>query len=431
MPGRFVYQNGAVLLWQVNARVEEERGMSSDWARDRHAELCERREPQDVLEGPGYLYRPRQILVSQTPQVGSVIKGLAERGAVEDPKLTEEFARAKLPVLAFLMPPRVHIPGIVDEFRGRGVAPNHVFCGEGPPPPDYHGGPAGEPHDAMALDEDPYAEPEDVPVLVAVLDTGYDPEVPALHKGLAWRVRYTAADVEAPVGADGYLTSEGGHGTFIDGIIMRIAPSARIRQVKVLDPAGVGDDATTALALGRADAPVINLSLGGYTADDQPPVASTAAIAALPAGTAVVAAAGNNNKARPFYPAATEGVLSVGAVDIHRGRPRRAHFSNYGPWVRVWLPGTRIRSTYLQGIWKRPSDPLPRPMHGTACWNGTSFAAPQLAALIANQIKAAGTAAAAADAVLASAVGRARLGPVIIPEPGVADCEVVRESAEA
>jgi len=405
--------------------------MSSDWARDRHAELCERREPQDILEGPGYLYRPRQVLVGETIQVDKVVRDLAERGAVADVKLTEEFARAKLPVLAFLLPPRVSIPELVTEFRGHQVAPNHVFCGEGPPPPDYHGGPAGEPHDAMALDEGPYAEPEEVPVLIAVLDTGYDLEVPALHKGLAWRVGHTAADVEAPVGADGYLTAEAGHGTFIDGIIMRLAPSARIRQVKVLDPAGVGDDATVALALSRADAPVINLSLGGYTADDQPPVASTTAIGALPAGTVVVAAAGNNNSSRPFYPAALGGVIGVGAVDLHRGRPRRAHFSNYGSWVRVWLPGTRIRSTYLQGTWKRPSDPLPRPMHGTACWSGTSFAAPQLAALIANRINAAGTAVAAAGAVLASAVHEARLGPVIIPEPGVADCEVARESAEA
>lgn len=407
--------------------------MSSDWVRDRHAELCERREPQDILEGPGYLYRPRQILVRQTRHTDRVIRDLTHHGGVPDAKLTEEFARAKLPILAFLLPPDAGIPEIVDEFHGQGVAPNHVFCGEGPPPPDYHGGPADEPRDAMALDEGPYAAPENVPVLVAVLDTGYDPEVPALHKGLTWRVESTSADVEDPFGADGYLAAEAGHGTFINGIIMRIAPSARIRQVKVLDPAGVGDDATVALALGRAHVPVINLSLGGYTADDAPPLASTEAIAKLPAGTVVVAAAGNNDSSRPFYPAATKGVLSVGALDIHHGRVRRAHFSNYGPWVRVWLPGTRVRSTYLQGTWKRPSDPLPRPMHGTACWDGTSFAAPQLAALIANQLQNSGTAAAAASAVLASAaqVDECEVGPVIIPEPGVADCVPVPESAEA
>ena len=405
--------------------------MADNWARDRHAELCERGEPPRVLEGPGYLYRPRQILVGKTSHLDRVVRDLTERGAVADVKLTERFAKAGLLVRAFVLPSHVGIPELVTEFRGREVAPNYVFCGEGPPPPDYHGGQAGEPSDAMALDEDPYAAAENVPVLVAVLDTGYDPEVPALHKGLAWRVDYTAADVADPVGADGYLTAEGGHGTFIDGIVMRIAPSARIRQVKVLDPAGAGDDATVALALARADAPVINLSLGGYTADDEPPVATAAAIAALPYGTAVVAAAGNNGSDCPFFPAAIEGVLSVGALDIHHGRPRRAHFSNYGSWVRVWLPGTRIRSTYLQGSWKRPSDPLPRPMHGTACWNGTSFAAPQLAALIASQLQYAGTAAAAADIVLASAVDEPGLGPVIIPEPGVADCVAARESAEA
>lgn len=386
---------------------------------------------REVLEGPGYLYRPRQILVGDTPERDTIVRELTRYHAVEDPDLAGTFARAGLPVLAFVLPPDVSIPGLVEEFGGRGVAPNYVFCGEGPPPPDYHGGPAGEPHDAMAIDEDPYATPEDVPVLIAVLDTGYDLEVPSLHKGLAWRVGYAPEDVEAPVGADGYLTAEGGHGTFIDGVIMRIAPSARIQQVKVLDPAGAGDDVTLALGLLRANAPVINLSLGGYTAGDAPPVATSAAIAALPAGTAVVAAAGNNKSTRPFYPAAIDGVLAVGALDIHHGHPRRAHFSNHGPWVRVYLPGTRIRSTYLQGIWKRPSDPAPRPMHGTACWNGTSFAAPQLAALIANQIPYAATAAAAAEAVLASAADQPGLGPVIIPSPGVADCVETPESAEA
>jgi Subtilase family len=405
--------------------------MDDERARDRRAELCERRKPPDILEGPDYLYRPRQVLVDQTHQVDRVIKDLTRRGAVPDTKLTRQFVRAGLPLLVFLMPPQVSIPELVDEFRERGVAPNHVFCGEGPPPPDYHGGPAGEPRDAMTLDEDPYAASEDVPVLVAVLDTGYDPEVPSLHKGLSWRVSYLPEDVEVPVGADGYLAAEAGHGTFIDGIIMRMAPSARIRQVKVLDPAGVTDDVCLAHALRRANAPVINLSLGGYTAGDRPPSASAKAIAALPAGTVVVAAAGNNHSARPFYPAAADGVIAVGAVDVHDGHVHRAHFSNHGPWVRVYLPGTRVRSTYLQGIWQRPPDPLPRPMHGTACWNGTSFAAPQLAALIAEQIQYAGTAAAAAGVVLASAVHEPGVGQVILPEPGVADCVAAPGSAEA
>lgn len=400
--------------------------MADEWARDRHAELCDGGE---ILEGPGYLYRPRQILVSETPQVDQVIQSLTDFGATEDAELTSEFARAGVPVLAFTLPAHVNIPRIVEEFRGQ-VAPNHVFCGEGPPPPDYHGGPYGEPHDAMALDEDP--EPKgDVPELIAVLDTGFDPQVSSVHKGLAWRLDYTSADVAVSVDADGYLTAEGGHGTFIDGIVMRIAPLTRIRQVKVLDPAGVGDDATLALALGRAGAPVINLSLGGYTAGDVPPVATTAAVAALPASSVVVAAAGNNAADRPFYPAAIDGVISVGALDLHHEHVRLARFSNFGSWVRVYLPGTHIRSTYLQGLWKRPSDPAPRQMHGTACWNGTSFAAPQLAALIADQMRHGGTAAAAADLVLASAVDEPGLGPVIIPEPGVADCGRAHESAEA
>jgi hypothetical protein len=61
---------------------------------------------------------------------------------------------------------------------------------------------------------------------------------------------------------------------------MRLAPQTRIRQVKVLDPAGTGDDHTIAVGLARASAPVINLSLGSYTHDGAPPVATGVALAA-------------------------------------------------------------------------------------------------------------------------------------------------------
>lgn len=410
-------------LAMFSARWRERRR----WDRDRHAELCRKDGDgrPNVKHGPGFLYRPRQVLVgTDTPLLPTVVEQLTRRGGVPDNELDRGFATAGLPVRAFLMPAEVDIPALVTRLRRQQprepipqIAPNHVLCGE----PDYHGGPAGEPLNAQPFPEEPYSNPVKGPPVIAVLDTGYDPAVPQLHKGLAWRIVFTAADEENAIGANGYLRAEGGHGTFVDGVIMRLAPQAIIRQVLVLNPDGVGDDASVAIGIAQAKTPVINLSLGGYTQHDAPPPATSAALAALPPDVAVIAAAGNNNSSRKFYPAAHERVIGVGAVDTSNGQLGKASFSNYGGWVKVYLPGVGVRSTYLRAIWKLPSDPQPRPIDGTARWGGTSFCAPQFAALIAAAIPQAGTARQVAQQLLDSARQVANVGAVLIPGPGVID----------
>jgi subtilisin family serine protease len=82
-----------------------------------------------------------------------------------------------------------------------------------------------------------------------------------------------------------------------------------------------------------------------------------------------------------------------------------AGFSNYGNWVDVYAPGMTVYSTYLQATWLLPNDaPPPRPMDGWATWSGTSFAAPQVAAAIANTLRqSGGTARQAAHTVLSQA----------------------------
>src|ERR1700722_19173552 len=98
------------------------------WRRARHTELCESHVseetgailPPDVLEGPGFLYRPRQILleagVMKTQPVESELK---KHGGYLDTDLSGRFAEAGLPILAYLMPPEVYIPGLVEELRKR------------------------------------------------------------------------------------------------------------------------------------------------------------------------------------------------------------------------------------------------------------------------------------------------------------------------
>ena len=182
----------------------------------------------DVLQGHGFLYRPRQVLFGTGRAWSPTVASQLQRdGGVPDDELNRGFAEAKLPVRAYLMPPEVNIPRLVDRLRERDagdpvpdVGPNHVFCGE----PNYEGGPDGEPLNAAAINEAPYGKPDPRAPTIAVLDTGYDPSVPALHPGLDPRVSYPAGSQENPITSSNYIAAEGGHGTFIDGIIMRLAP---------------------------------------------------------------------------------------------------------------------------------------------------------------------------------------------------------------
>jgi hypothetical protein len=375
------------------------------WRRARHAELCEPHgsdgegaigEP-NVLEGPGFLYRPRQVLFETgIMQTQPVETELQRQGGVPDDQLNGGFVKAKLPVQAYLMPPEVDIPELVAQLRERrergepvpNVSPNHVFCGE---PGDYHGGPYGEPASASPFSEAGYGKPAKGAPEIAVLDTGYDTQIEILHPGLEPRVAFQPGTQENPLTPSGYLAQEAGHGTFIDGIIMQLAPPVSILQVTLLNPAGVTDDASLALAISALgnSVPVINVSLGGYTQGDSAPPASSAAIAALPDTVVVVAAAGNNGSNEPFWPAAlkSNNVVSVGALDTTLGAPQVADFSNYGTWVDVYAPGMNVYSTYLQANWLLPNDnPPPRPIDGWAIWSGTSFATPQVAAAIANTL---------------------------------------------
>jgi hypothetical protein len=378
---------------------------------------------EDVLEGPGFLYRPRQILL----EIGrswsfDVLQALRREGATPDEELSAAFAEADLPLRAFLLPAGVNIPELVVRLRRRqdgdpvpNVGPNHVLSGE----PDYHGGPYDEPRSAKPFPEDQYPEADPGPAGLAVLDTGYDPSIQTLHPRLAERIDYQNADIENALTSQGYLAEQGGHGTFIEGIVMRVAPRLRIRQVKVLDPAGVGDDATVTLGIARADAPVINLSLGGYTQQDLPPTALSVALAQLDDTVAVVAAAGNHGSPEPFYPAALKGVVAVGGLDMSGDAPHLASFSDYGTWVDIYAPAVNMLSTYLRAEWKLPSDPAGRFIDGYAFWDGTSFAAPIVSAMIADKIRQGLTARQAQYAVLGPAPWLNGVGPVLIPSRGI------------
>jgi len=308
----------------------------------------------------------------------------AERGA----DLNERLGALGLQLWVLEPDSDVDLPGLVDGFRredpaGRDVALNHVLTGEG----KYQGGPGTDPAPAPALTV-PLATPRPgTSPDFAVLDTGVPQGWQQWHPGLLG-LQPDPDDTDLlDEDGDQRLDRQAGHGLFIAGLALRLVPELTIDPGRVLDSTGVGDDASLGVELAEVTAPVVNLSLGGYTEDDTEPPALRAAIALLvERGTAVVAAAGNAGEdpdfaGRPFWPAALDGVIAVGAYDSTTGEapPPLADFSNSAPWVDIYAPGVKVHSTYLQ------SD-LDSRFEGWATWSGTSFAAPQIAAEIASRL---------------------------------------------
>jgi subtilisin family serine protease len=289
------------------------------------------------------------------------------------------------------------------------VAPNHVLVGESGGPnafrgtPRTRGGPATRPRPAKppsTLRELGRDGGRGGTAVVGVLDTGLWPQT-----WLSRRVALRSGEEEVlDVQPDGFLDTEAGHGTFVTGLVLQVAPTARVHVVKVLDSEGIGDDVSVAAGLERLPEPVqiLNLSLGGYTGDDQPPLALAEKLLELRAdGTVIVAAAGNDATSRPFWPAALKHVIAVGAVEPDRTDWRRVDFSNHGWWVDACTIGADVLSAFVDIT----TNVLPE--GGTvdfdewAYWGGTSMAAPIVAGAIAALVARGSTPADAATEVLA------------------------------
>ena len=212
-------------------------------------------------------------------------------------------------------------------------------------------------------------------VKVAVIDTGLDLAHPAFAGKLApsgeWKdfVDGDALPQEVAGGA-GY-----GHGTGVAGIILQVAPNARILPLRVLGPGGSGDVADVVAAIDWAvqkGAKVINLSLGSVEA-----VSSLGAVAEYAAnrGVYVVSSAGNTGDQRVTYPAAQSGTgsgdahyrsLGVGSVSA---TAVKSGFSVHGDPLELVAPGERLYTAV--------------PDKQVGYWSGTSFAAPVVSGTLA------------------------------------------------
>ena len=229
---------------------------------------------------------------------------------------------------------------------------------------------------------------------VVVIDTGLarQPQLPDFLRRAQSVSAAARGHTDVPdANRDRWLDPAAGHGTFIAGIIERIAPGCAIEVIGILGPQGEGSesavvDEITSVANRRIRPDFLNLSFGGYVWEEAP-MLSRAVLLAQKQGIVVVASAGNDSTCRPSFPAAIPGVVSVGAI----GPDGPAWFSNYGSWVRACAPGMDVVSSFFRAF-----DGAEVPSGGRdidrfkawATWSGTSFAAPAVIGALAREIRA-------------------------------------------
>jgi subtilisin family serine protease len=236
-------------------------------------------------------------------------------------------------------------------------------------------------------------------VIVAVIDTGVDPDQPVLKNSLLTGYDFTRnqsggtemADVtQSTVGVlDSPRPGRGspsrvsqstvavldqstvavldnpdfaafGHGTMVAGIIHLVAPQAKILPLKSFHPDGTGYNSDILSAIYYAvdhNAKVINMSFNYSSYSGE---LKQAVDYAANHGVISVAAAGNSGLETTVYPGGLNNVIDVASTDAN---DIQSTFSNYGA-PPVWLaaPGEGIMTTYPFGTY-------------AAGW-GTSFSAP-------------------------------------------------------
>ena len=251
------------------------------------------------------------------------------------------------------------------------------------------------------------------PVRVAVIDSGLPDATSTAF--LPTPANLVGGDpIDNPdANEDEFLDPVAGHGTFIAGIIARVAPGCAISVYHALTTFGDGNEADIVTLIERLatqpvnDRPhVLNLSFSGY-ALDEPGCMRHAIQMAIAAGIVVVASAGNDGISRKAYPAAFEGVVSVAALGPNGPAP----FSNWGSWVRACAPGVDVPSTFWEF---NGQDPQKFGLDidnfvGWATWSGTSFAAPVVAGVIAKSMMGQGISGNEAVEVLIDQPGLLRL----------------------
>lgn len=176
-------------------------------------------------------------------------------------------------------------------------------------------------------------------IKVGIVDTGVDVAHPALQA--AYRGGYDFVHNDAVPDDE----SKDGHGTFVAGVVLQVAPEAEIYALKIFGKENFFETPDLVRAIDWAIAhriDVLNLSFSTSVHLDDVRRALDRAEAA---GIVVVAAAGNG-AAAVDYPAIFDTTIAVGAIDKNL---LVAPFSNHGPELDLAAPGVDIHSLARRG----------------------------------------------------------------------------------
>lgn len=340
-------------------------------------------------------------LLAHTGSVGLLTERLGARVDRVDPHLAGGVARIRLRPSHRAQPVELAAE-LASSPDTPDVQPNHVhFAGTTMSGTPIEFGTGARPRQA-AMPPAPPDELWDPPVTVALLDSGLDPHpwFAARPWLSAWGLSPEVLHPDQPAVRD----RQAGHGTFVAGVLLRHAPGVTVRHHRTLSSLGITDDAIVAAGLARVRAmaeargerlDIVVLTAGCHTADDRCPPVLRRAIERH-GDALVIASAGNNGATRPFWPAALPEVIAVAATGPDGAL---ATFSNRGDWVDTAAPGVDVVSSFVRSV---PDDSGIAPgtatrMYCAARWSGTSFAAPRVAADLAQLLRSGLTPAAARD----------------------------------
>ncbi|MDD5254170.1 MAG: S8 family serine peptidase [Candidatus Nanoarchaeia archaeon] len=236
---------------------------------------------------------------------------------------------------------------------------------------------------------------------ICIIDTGVDYTHNDL--GACSQAQFLAGDCTKVIAGYDFVNNDNnpmddnGHGTHMAGIVLGVAPNAKIIAVKALGYDGTGNDDYALAGINycvenqeRYNIKVISLSFGGnllYSeyCDHAKWSYADAINNAVAKGIIVVAASGNSNSLTSIAaPACIENITSVGAVydaelgsninwgictDSETSADKIACFTNRNNILDLLAPGTAINSTWLSNSY--------------AIGHGTSQAVPHVSGAIA------------------------------------------------
>jgi hypothetical protein len=349
-------------------------------------------EPRPCSRETVYFYRPGRLLVRTEvlDQVAAVLNVLGVQVCHAE--------RLIAGLVRLTVTSRDPVPVLLDRLQCYGlgldvVGPDHVFDPTYGAAPWFSGGADSLPTEVLATVPVEGRGPagKGAGVKIAVFDSGM---IAGYNLVPQWPSRVKPAaptDVEpAPIMLDLFDN----HGAFVSAIIGYAAPRACVSVRNVLGEDGTISDADLVTNIqsylaSNSDVRLVNLSLGGTTANGQPPLALPALIGSTP-NVVFVASAGNNGgsgngNSAPFSPASLPEVVGVGALNPDGTTP--APWSNQSwPSTKVWARGVDVVSAFTQGTLEL--DPKRSYGTGRATWSGTSFSAPYVTAVLCDYVTA-------------------------------------------